>query len=937
MKKFTKVLAALSLMAVMVSAISCKKDTDPNISEFKIVREYLDVKTTTATITGSFDYPGKISGIKVAVGRRHDFTDAHSFLADMDGTNFTAEVTGLQAGTEYHYHYEVDYGFTKPFITETKTFITNSEAPTVKTLEVLALDSTTFRVKCEVVADGGSKVTERGICWNTYGDPTLDDETKQYNTGGLGQYTLRLEHLALGKKYYVRAYAKNVADMIGYSEEVLEFETNAPAGLPVEIELSCNPEEGGTVTGGGSYEVGTQCTVTAEANMGYTFVNWTENGSQVSSQATYTFPVTVGRSLVANFTKQAYVITAEVTPENSGTVTGAGGFNYGEECTLTATPKNGYDFVKWTKGGSTVSTDAEYTFTVNATATYVAHFQIKHYSVSVSANPQGSGTVSGGGTFSHGDECTLHASPAAGYAFTKWTDDGDEISTEPDYTFTVTSNRTLVAHFAALQPNEYTIQISANPSSGGTVTGGGTYQQGQSCKVTATSKPGFTFVNWTENGTQVSDLAEYQFNVTGSRVLVANFEAQAPSEYTVSVSANPSTGGTVTGGGTYQQGGQCTVTATANEGYTFVNWTENGNEVSTNASITFIVNSDRTLVANFTIKSYTISVSANPSNGGTVSGGGNYNHGQSCTVIATAASGYSFTNWTENGNVVSNNANYTFNVTSNHTLVANFTAQSQPPTGAINGLFSVSATQQVWFSQGNLQYIGTANTPYWKFADNQWDYFGTSGNGNDFPNSNRDLFAWGTSGFDHGAVCYQPWSSSLQDEYYYAYGDPSYNLFNQSGQADWGYNRIDNGGDELNIWRTLTDQEWNYVLNTRTTLSGYRYALACVNEINGLILLPDNWDSSLYNIISNNSLYQSNTIDANDWMNILELNGAIFLPAAGYYSNSFGGIGTIGRYWSSSVYDSSSSIFVGFEHSGYSAYESRCIRRSVRLVQDYQP
>ena len=229
----------------------------------------------------------------------------------------------------------------------------------------------------------------------------MDDQTLQHPSGGLGQYTVRMENLVLGKRYYVRAYAKNAAG-VGFSEEVLDFVTEAPSGTSVGIELSCDPLEGGTVSGGGTYEVGTQCTVTAVANAGYTFINWTENGNQVSSEAQYTFMVTTGRSLVANFTNQSYLITAEVTPDNSGTVTGAGGYNYGEECTLTATANNGYDFVKWTKGGTTVSTDATYSFAVAATATYVAHFQVKSYTVSVSANPTNGGTVTGGGTINYG-------------------------------------------------------------------------------------------------------------------------------------------------------------------------------------------------------------------------------------------------------------------------------------------------------------------------------------------------------------------------------------------------------------------------------------------------------------------------------------------------------------------------------------------------------
>ena len=97
-------------------------------------------------------------------------------------------------------------------------------------------------------------------------------------------------------------------------------------------------------------------------------------------------------------------------------------------------------------------------------------------------------------------------------------------------------------------------------------------------------------------------------------------------QYTINVSANPNIGGSVTGGGTYNQGQSCTVTATPNASYTFTNWTENGNVVSTQASYTFVVNGNRNLVANFTAQTqnYTISVSAAPRDGGTVMGGGTY-------------------------------------------------------------------------------------------------------------------------------------------------------------------------------------------------------------------------------------------------------------------------------------------------------------------------
>ncbi len=136
--------------------------------------------------------------------------------------------------------------------------------------------------------------------------------------------------------------------------------------------------------------------------------------------------------------------------------------------------------------------------------------------------------------------------------------------------------------------------------------------------VTAAPNAGYSFVNWTESGTQVSTNASYNFTASANRTLVANFVAT----YTIAVSASPAGSGTVTGGGTYNSGASVTVTATPNAGYVFVNWTEAGTQVSTNSSFTFPASANRTLVANF-LATYTIAVSASPAGSGTVTGGRN--------------------------------------------------------------------------------------------------------------------------------------------------------------------------------------------------------------------------------------------------------------------------------------------------------------------------
>ena len=312
------------------------------------------------------------------------------------------------------------------------------------------------------------------------------------------------------------------------------------------------------------------------------------------------------------------------------------------------------------------------------------------YTISVSANPNNGGSVSGGGTYNQGQTCTVSATANNGYTFVNWTENGTQVSTNANYSFTVTGNRNLVANFQT-QPQQYTVNVSASPSNGGSVSGGGTYNQGQTCTVTATANSGYTFVNWTENGTQVSTNANYSFTVTGNRNLVAHFTTQ---NYIITAIADPTAGGTITGSGGYNYGDNCTLSATANAGYAFINWTKNGAQVSTNPTYTFTVTETATYIAHFSVQNYTITTASAPSNGGTTTGGGTYNYGQTCTVTASAANGYSFTNWTENGTQVSTNANYSFTVTSNRNLVANFVQSThtiQASAGA-NGIITPSGT-----------------------------------------------------------------------------------------------------------------------------------------------------------------------------------------------------------------------------------------------------
>ena len=261
------------------------------------------------------------------------------------------------------------------------------------------------------------------------------------------------------------------------------------------------------------------------------------------------------------------------------------------------------------------------------------------------------------------------------------------------------------------------------------------------------------------------------------------------------------------------------------------------------------------------------------------------------------------------------------------------------PVGAICGKFTINANgDQVYFSQGNLQYQASTNT--WRFATNQYDYIGSDNSNISQTYSGWiDLFGWGTSGYNHGAVCYQPWSISQTDTDYWAYGNSNYHLYDQTGKADWGYNAVINGGNVDKTWRTLTNHEWYYLFFSRITGSGIRFAKAQVNSTNGVVLLPDDWNSSIYDLANTNNnvaSFNSNIISSTQWT-LLESAGAVFMPSGGCrFGTSVVGPGIDAGYWSSKKYsyDTSTCMAWGEDYLLEAGGVSRQMGGSVRLVYD---
>ena len=361
-------------------------------------------------------------------------------------------------------------------------------------------------------ASANQVIAELSDANGSFNNPTV---LGTVTTNTSGNITATIPNVADGS-YQIRVRSTNYP-LIGQNIQTITITSPIQTYI---ISVAANPSEGGSVAGGGSYTYGSSCTVHATANVGYTFINWTEGGNQVSTQASYIFPVEGNRNLVANFQIQSYNITASADPTAGGNVTGGGTYNHGQSCTLTASANTGYAFVNWTKNGSQVSTNPSYTFTVTESAAYVAHFQINSYNITVSAEPAEGGIVSGNGTFNYGQSCTVLATTNEGYTFINWTENGTQVSTNAEYTFTVQSDRNLVANFST---QSYVITATADPENGGVITGSGGYNYGDVCTLTATANYEFRFIEWTKDGIQVSTDPTFTFTVTKSEDYVAHF------------------------------------------------------------------------------------------------------------------------------------------------------------------------------------------------------------------------------------------------------------------------------------------------------------------------------------------------------------------------------------------------------------------------------
>ena len=354
-------------------------------------------------------------------------------------------------------------------------------------------------------------------------------------------------------------------DLLSVKNHILiSIEANTASNY--DITVSANPANGGTVTGEGTYDTGTTATLTATANEGYTFINWTKNGTIVSSNASYSFTVNAANSgaYVANFSLNSYTVTASAEPAEYGTVTV--GSSKGNRDDLVYDFEDGWQ--GWTTfQGNTTSPNSWMHNTAYPTSNndFTTGYGYNNSDGFMLSESYISGTSSGAGTAVTPDNYLVSPQVRLGgsisfYAGARNTSYCAEkfsvmVSTTDNTnaaSFTTVGTWTLSLSSAGYNTTPYTVDLSAYSGMGyiairhfdcydqwflavdnvtivegpDNSTGSGNFNHGETCVLTATPNEGYYFINWTENGNVVSSDASYSFTVTADRDLVANFSDQ---------------------------------------------------------------------------------------------------------------------------------------------------------------------------------------------------------------------------------------------------------------------------------------------------------------------------------------------------------------------------------------------------------------------------
>lgn len=415
----------------------------------------------------------------------------------------------------------------------------------------------------------------------------------------------------------------------------------------LQLELTANLPEAGSLTGDGAMTYGETATIEATANEGYIWLGWFEHDVVLSEETAYTLKLTENRHIEGRFAPMMWQISAFDLPENVK-VLGTGEVAHRTQAVIEAVLPNTLDFVAWVDAeGDTLGYGNPLPWTALGDLQLKPVCKPHLLPITIAIEPAGAGHVTtegftdNAGAFVYGEDIALEVVPAHGYTFAGWEENGARISQENPYTYRLLEESELKAVFT---PEGWTVTTGTNLKLGGTTSGDGLYLQGDTVTVTATANAGFEFTHWLENGEIVSSDAVYRFVADSNRLLLADFQIHY---FQILVEALPAIGAKVSGSGAYSAQDTVTLSATPTNGYAFIGWECEGETLSDQPTYRFVPERDMLIVAQTKKLTTTVSANASPMEGGTISGAGEYRVGDRVTLVAIPNDHYDFLQWVD--------------------------------------------------------------------------------------------------------------------------------------------------------------------------------------------------------------------------------------------------------------------------------------------------
>jgi subtilisin family serine protease len=482
---------------------------------------------------------------------------------------------------------------------------------------------------------------------------------------------------------------------------IMNHDCSIRANFIARYDLTIDSTAGGSVTGPGegtfTYDSGTVVNLKAVAEQGYRFVSWTGDVHDVADVHATDTTITMKGSctITANFVAR-YDLTIHSTAGGSVTGPGEGTFTYddGTVVNLKAEAEQGYRFVNWTGNVDDIADvqAATTTIIVKGKSAITANFaELPQYHLTVSSTAGGSVTSPGEGTFIYyeGTVVNLVTESEDGYRLAIWSGDVDDVANvrAAATTITIKGDSAITANFEEIPQYDLTV----NSTAGGSVTDPGegtfTYYEGTVVGLIAEPEEGYRLANWTGDVGHIANVraAATTITIMGNSTIVANFE-EIP-QYDLAVSSTA--GGSVTGPGEgtfiYDDGTVVNLKAVADQGYRFVNWTGDVDDVADvqAATTTITIRGNSTITANFMVQ-YDLTIDS--TDGGSVSepGEGTFacDEGTVVNLVAEAEDGYRFVDWTGDVDTIADVEDAATNITmdDDYSITANF---EEKPSGGI--------------------------------------------------------------------------------------------------------------------------------------------------------------------------------------------------------------------------------------------------------------